>query len=93
MISCKNGIRQSLDLIKSIYLSIYLDCDEDGCKKRHPNPCKFGPRCQFNKRKECLYMHVTLASDDGKIQTLSQSFNKQIEKLNNNMIKMQNEIF
>ena len=61
-----------------------LDCNEDGCNKRHPTPCKFSPRCQFNRRQECFYLHVTLTSDDGKIEALNQ--------LNNNMVKMQKDI-
>ena len=41
-----------------------LDCDEDECDMRHPNPCKFGPRCKFNKKQECMYLHVTSASNE-----------------------------
>ena len=42
------------------------DCNEDSCEKRHPNPCNFGFRCKFHKKKICLYSHVTFACDDGK---------------------------
>ena len=69
-----------------------LNCDEVDCDKRHPNPCKFGPRCQFKKRNECMYLHVTLASDDGKIEALSQKFSSQIEKLKNSLLKMQKDL-
>ena len=60
-----------------------LDCDEKNCDKRHPNPCRFGPRCQFNRRKECLYLHVTLVSNDDAIEALNQKFTnifRQMEK-------------
>ena len=43
---------------------------------RHPNPCNFGPRCKFNKRKECLYMHDTSVSSDGTIDALKDKFDK-----------------
>ena len=31
-----------------------FDCNEEDCSKRHLNPCKFGPRCKFNKKNECM---------------------------------------
>ena len=60
-----------------------LDCDEKNCDKRHPNPGRFGPRCKFNRRKECLYLHVTLVSNDDAIEALNQKFTnifRQMEK-------------
>jgi hypothetical protein len=36
------------------------NCFEESCELRHPNPCKFGPRCHFNRKKICLYSHATL---------------------------------
>ena len=82
-----------------------FDCDEDNCEKRHPNPCNFGPRCRFNKRKECMYMHEN-ASSDGKLDALSKTFNNlenlvkkmevdlgkkdsEIEHLNNRLSKIE----
>ena len=50
-----------------------LDCNESDCDKRHPNPCKFGPRCQFNKRRECLDLHVTLVPNDDATEALNQN--------------------
>ena len=43
------------------------ECIEDHCEKRHPYLCTFGIRCKFNKTKEYMYMHDTLASDDVKV--------------------------
>ena len=39
-----------------------------------------------------MYLHVTFASDDGKIETLSQKFSSQIEKLKNILLKMQKDL-
>ena len=39
-------------------------CFEENCTFRHPNPCKFGQRCFFNKKKICSFSHVTLVSDE-----------------------------
>ena len=47
-----------------------INCTEDQCDKRHPNPCKFGMRCKFNKKKVCSYSHVTFASSDEKTDVL-----------------------
>ena len=40
-------------------------CTKKSCKQRHPKVCKWwqGGGC---KRQNCDYLHVTLASDDGK---------------------------
>ena len=69
-----------------------FDCDENECEKRHPNPCRFGPRCQFNRKNECLYLHVTSAPDDGRIEALNQNFNTQIEDLKRELSKMQKNL-
>ena len=29
------------------------DCFDDKCADRHPNPCIFGKRCNFNRKKIC----------------------------------------
>ena len=58
-------------------------CFSDKCDKRHPNPCKFGPRCKFNRNKICLYSHVTSASDDEKFNTIENKFNKKFALLEN----------
>ena len=41
-----------------------MNCYEEKCPFKHPNPCKFGQRCIFNKKKICFFSHVTLVSDD-----------------------------
>ena len=33
---------------------------------RHPNPCKFGPRCTFKMKEICLYSHEYDETDDTK---------------------------
>ena len=67
-----------------------FDCTEDDCEKMHPNPCKFGPRCQFHKKNECLYLHVTLASDDQQIEALKAHFSSKITKLETSFTQIQN---
>ena len=62
-----------------------VNCDEKECLLRHPNPCLFGARCTFNRRKECLYSHVTFASsDDETFKVLKQDFNDKFKKIENN---------
>ena len=51
-----------------------IECSEEQCEKRHPYECKFGIRCRFRKNSECMYLHVTPASDDGKFQALKKQF-------------------
>ena len=58
------------------------NCNEDQCKKRHPNPCKFGFRCKFNKKKECLFSHVSQSNDD-QLKDVIKRFDKKFEKLEN----------
>ena len=35
------------------------NCSGENCEKRHPNPCKFGMRCNYNNKNACFYSHVT----------------------------------
>ena len=69
-----------------------LDCNESDCDKRHPNPCKFGPRCQFKRRKECLYLHVTLVPNDDATEALNQKFTKLFKQLEREIEKRDSEI-
>ena len=69
-----------------------FDCNEEECTKRHPNPCKFGPRCKYNRKNECLYLHVTLPSNDEKFKALNQSFNNKFLKLENIVKQMQTDL-
>ena len=69
-----------------------LDCDENKCEKRHPNPCRFGPRCQFKKRKQCLYLHVTLAPNDAAIEALNQKFTNTFKQLERDLERKDSEI-
>ena len=67
-------------------------CEEENCDKRHPFQCKYGIHCRFNKKNKCLYAHVTLASDDGKLDALDKAFNKRVNELENSIVSMQNEL-
>ena len=67
------------------------DCFDDKCQFRHPNPCKFGFRCKFNVKKLCLFSHVTLATDDKKIEELKKRIN-QTEKENKALVSSNNEL-
>ena len=69
-----------------------VDCDEEICQKRHPNPCWHGFRCTYFKKKECLYSHVTFVSDDDRIKTLTSNFNTQFKKLDNSVKQLQIEL-
>ena len=82
------GRANLISLYKLIHIYI---CTEDECEKRHPNTCKFGPRCQFNKNNECFYLHVTLASDDQQIEALKAHFNSKFTKLDNYFSKIWKE--
>ena len=63
------------------------DCFGENCEKRHPNPCKFGIRCKFNRKKLCSYLHATFVPNDGKIDALVNEFNKKFEVLENELKK------
>ena len=41
-------------------------CFCEDCNLRHPNSCKFGKRCTFLKKNECLLSHLTPVCDDNK---------------------------
>ena len=69
-----------------------IDCDEDKCEMRHPNPCKFGFRCRFNKKDKCLFSHDTSALDDIKLETLQRSFEDQFNGLETQITQMQKEL-
>ena len=69
-----------------------INCNEKECMSRHPNPCLFGARCTFNKRQECLYSHVTFASDDERIQALKNNFNEQFKKMETNLKHLEHEL-
>ena len=66
-----------------------IKCSEEKCEKRHPYECKFGIRCKFEKNNECMYLHVTSASDDGKFQALYKQFEKKLAYLENSIAKME----
>ena len=44
------------------------------------------------KKNECMYLHVTLASNDEQIKALNQDFTKQFEKLGNCLKQMQTDL-
>ena len=52
------------------------NCFDDKCKNRHPNPCKFGFRCKFNKQNICIYSQVPNVSHDEKFKTLKTNLTK-----------------
>ena len=58
-----------------------INCNEESCDKRHPYPCKFGLRCKLNRKKICLYWHVTFAPGDSKIDALEKKLDKKIGAL------------
>ena len=41
-----------------------VNCFNIKCPLRHPNPCKFGPRCTFQMKEMCLYSHVYDEKDE-----------------------------
>ena len=57
------------------------NCFDDKCPARHPNPCKYGPRCHYNKKYKCYYSHLTLAQDVDKKRIV------ELEKKVNNLEK------
>ena len=46
------------------------NCFDDKCPSRHPNPCKYGPRCYYHRQNLCYYSHVTIVNDDDKKRIL-----------------------
>ena len=64
--------------------------EKENVIKKHPNPCKFGFRCKFNKFKKCLFAHD--APDDEKLEALAKTFNNIHGKLETQMKMMQNEL-
>ena len=60
-----------------------IKCSEEKCDKRHPYECKFGIRCKFEKKNECMYLHSTLASDDGRFKSLQKQYEKKTCKFRN----------
>ena len=76
------------------------DCFDDTCVKRHPNLCKFGRRCRYNRKNICLYLHVTNDSTPENFKALENKFDKkftlfenQNEKLKNSMEKLIDDKF
>ena len=69
-----------------------LECEEETCDKRHPYECKYGRYCRFNKKKECLYSHVTLANEDHKLDALNKDIKNKVCKLENSIVNMQKEL-
>ena len=59
------------------------NCFNINCEKRHPNPCKFGIRCTFERKNICLYSHVTTASADINMKALENKVSKKFEVLEN----------
>ena len=58
------------------------NCTEDQCYKRRPNPCKFGMRCKFNKKKVCSF---AIRERDDKVTEIQEVFEKRIKDLNDNV--------
>ena len=46
------------------------------------------PCVVYLTRKKCLYSHVTLASDDGKIDAFSRVFDNKVGKLENSIVNI-----
>ena len=69
------------------------NCDEL-CNKRHPNPCKFGYRCKFFKKKICLFSHVivTQAFDDSKSKELIKKLTKKVDNLDKKVEDLQTNL-
>ena len=47
-----------------------MNCFDNKCPLRHPNPCKFGPRCTFKMQEICLYLHVD--DENGDVRKLAE---------------------
>ena len=49
-------------------------------------------RCNYNKKNACFYSHVSLDSDDGKLNALEKKFTKKLEVLENKMGEMKKSV-
>ena len=64
---------------------------------RHPNPCKYGPRCHYNRHNKCFYSHVTMVNggDDKqmkeKLSKIKEMENK-VEEMQKKMKHIENKI-
>ena len=63
---CKHGEKCSEFHPKKDEICLESSCFSEDCNLRHPNPCKFGKRCTFLKKNECLFSHLTPVCDDNK---------------------------
>ena len=64
------------------------DCLDEGCDKRHPNPCKFGRRCRYKRRNICFYLHAITDPNPENCKAFENKFDKKftlVEKHNENM--------
>ena len=68
------------------------ECSEDDCDRRHPYECKYGIRCKHNKKKECMYLHDSIATDSLKIEGLKKQFDDRLCKLENSLLKMKTDL-
>ena len=56
---------------------VYLEggrCDMKACKERHPKICKWSQVSSGCRRQNCDYLHITLASDDGRQKEAHKTF-------------------
>ena len=65
------------------------ECFGENCEKRHPNPCKFGIRCTYNRKNVCSYLHATFVPNDGKVEAFVNEINKKFDILENKLKKEQ----
>ena len=63
------------------------DCFEDNCENRHPNPCKFGSRCEFHRKKICLNSHDNPANQNDKRCEEVEKIVHVLQKENENLTK------
>ena len=68
------------------------ECTEENCEKRHPYDCKFGTRCKFKKKDECMYLPDTHVSGDSKIEVFKKQFDDKLGKLEISFLKIQNDL-
>ena len=70
------------------------DCFNENCDFRHPNSCKYGPRCKFYQRNVCLYSHEKLPCPCEENNIKFEELEKKIlgiEKLNKTSKKESNQ--